>query len=539
MAKLKNVFKFLFQAGIILGYILAIVVLVWQALTPGRESSNISNSVGDKIDEVITVIQKPVVEIVDVESVSITSITIDGKNYDKDITLSISQSGTVKCKVLPDNATNPSLTYTSSNDQILEVYPTGKIVGKSEGTATVTISSAENEALTDEITVTVIRVLATNLQLDNIPKELHVGETHKLGTIFTPKNASDRSVKWTSSDTSVITVNSSGSLTAKKEGSATITVTSKTNSALTANVTITVLPKVEKPVIPAESLTITASTNVGYIGSTLKLSAKLYPTGASGKVAWSSANEEIASVSQSGVVECFVAGQVVITAKCGDTIEDSITITVKEVISENIYFDLVGIKVVDGEYTLKEGTSGKVIATLDDNATVHNISYSSSNEKVAKISPDGVIEAVSGGTVTITISTTYDGDVTEESFELNIDPITLKDTIEDFYYVVRKSIGHFAAFLVLGILGSLTYYILFKKNLAGKLGAFVVNLIAGFAVAGITEILQLPYFTEGRYCSFNDVLLDFNGYCTSSFSIYAIIILLHFIVPLIRKKKNR
>ncbi len=92
---------------------------------------------------------------------------------------------------------------------------------------------------------------------------------------------------------------------------------------------------------------------------------------------------------------------------------------------------------------------------------------------------------------------------------------------------------------MLGIFGSLTYYILFKKNLKGKVGAFVVSLIAGFAVAGITEILQLPYFTEGRYCSFNDVLLDFEGYCVSTIPIFAIIIILHFIIPLIKKKKTR
>ena len=91
---------------------------------------------------------------------------------------------------------------------------------------------------------------------------------------------------------------------------------------------------------------------------------------------------------------------------------------------------------------------------------------------------------------------------------------------------------------MLGIFGSLTYYIIFKKNLKGKLGAFVVNLLAGFAVAGITEILQLPYFTQGRYCSFDDVLLDFNGYCSSSIPIFAIIILAHLITLLIKKKKN-
>lgn len=540
MAKLKSVFKSLFKVGIIFGYILLIIILVWQALTPGKESSDISSSVGDKLDEVITDIQKPVVESFNVQSVSITSVTLSGKTYNENITLHIGQSGTINCKVLPENATNPSLNYLSSNEQVLNVYSNGKIVAKKEGSATITVSAAENAELKDEITVTVSRVLATKVQIDNIPEELRVGETHKLAAAFTPKNASDKSVTWASSNTAVLSVNkSSGSLTANAEGTATITVTSVANPALTESVTITVLPKIEVPIIPVESITIKAASTVGYIGSTLSLSAKLAPTDASGKVEWYSSDEEIAIVSQKGVVSCFKAGEVTITAKCGNTIQDSVTITVKEVISENIYLEFVGLTTLDDGYGLKQGKSGKVIATLDENATVHNVTYASSNERVAKISPDGVIEALSGGTVTITVSTAYDGEVTEVSFLLDVDPITLKDTIENFYYVVRKMVGHFGAFLVLGIFGSLSYYILFKKNLKDKLGAFVVSLIAGFAVAGITEILQLPYFTEGRYCSFNDVLLDFEGYCVSTIPIFAIIIILHFIIPLIKKKKTR
>mgnify|MGYP003305837674 CR=1 FL=1 len=539
MAKFKNVFKILVRAAMIIGYLGLIVVLVWQALTPGRQSSNISSSVGDKLNEVVTEIKKPVVEIVNVESISISSVTVDGKKYSENITLSISQSGTVNCKVAPENATNQSLKYRSSDEQILTVYATGKIVGKGEGTASVIVSAAENEEITAEITVNVVKVLATKLQIDNIPKELHVGESHKLGTLFTPKNASDRSVKWTSSNTSVISVNSSGSLSAKKEGTATITVTSATNPSLTASVTITVLPKIEKPILPVSSIKISAKSTVGYIGSTLTLSAKLSPSGSTGKVEWYSADEEIATITQSGVVTCLLAGKVTITAKCGENITDSITITVKEVISKTITLEAWNLTATDNGYLLKQGKAAKIFATLDETATVHNVSFASSDESVAKIGPDGVIEALAGGTVTITVSTSYDDETTEVFFQLVIDPLSLKDTIENFYYVVRKSVGHFGAFLVLGFLGSHTYYIIFKKNLKGKLGAFVVNLVAGFAVAGITEILQLPYFTQGRYCSFNDVLLDFNGYCTSSIPIFTIMILAHFILPLIKKKKNR
>ena len=83
------------------------------------------------------------------------------------------------------------------------------------------------------------------------------------------------------------------------------------------------------------------------------------------------------------------------------------------------------------------------------------------------------------------------------------------------------------------------HYILFSKNTNGRIFSFLVTLIAGFAIAGITEILQLPIFTAGRYCSFDDVMLDFRGYCTSSLAIFALVFAVHFIKLFIAKRKQK
>lgn len=535
MTDFKSVVKTLLKAGIIAAYLGLIVILILQALTPGKESSQISNSVGDKINDIAGEINAPEVEIIKPESVKISSVTVSGKKYKEDITLSIGESGTVNGKVYPQNATNKSLTYSSSDNSIVEAYSSGKIVARSEGSATIRIESAEDENIFDEISVTVISVAVEKIEIDNIPDEIHVGEKHKVEVNFTPKNATNKSVSWQSSDTTVLTVSNSGSITAKKEGTATITVTSVANPELVASVEITVLPKDENPVIPAESLKINANDTTGYIGSSVKLTAKLYPDDASGKIEWYSSDESIATVSQKGVVSCLKAGEVTITAKCGDNIESSINITVKEVLSRTISLDFDNLSPCEGGYEIKQGESGKVVAKLDENATILDITYSSSDESIAKIGSDGTIEAIRGGTVTITVSTSYENETTSESFELTVDPITLKDTMENFYYTIRKSIGHFGAFLVLGILGSLTYYIIFPKSFGGKLLGSAVSLTAGFAVAGITEILQLPYFTEGRYCSFNDVLIDFSGYCTAAIPIALIILIFHLIKKLVKR----
>ena len=165
---------------------------------------------------------------------------------------------------------------------------------------------------------------------------------------------------------------------------------------------------------------------------------------------------------------------------------------------------------------------------LDSDATVFDVVFSSSDDNVAQIGADGVVTAIKGGEVTITATTSYGDKVTSQTMVLVVEKITFSETIQNFYLWVRKGFGHYGAFLVLGIFATLSYYMLFSKSTKGKLIGLAVCLFAGFAVAGITEILQLPVFTSGRTSSFADVVLDFKGYCASSLVIYAVIFIVHF-----------
>lgn len=525
----RRIFKRLIEIIIVTLYIIAVGVLMAQALKPGTQSSDISHEVGDKLDEIITDIQKPETTVINVDSVKILSVTVLGKKYTTDeVEMPIGNSGTIKAEATPSDATNKSLSYSSSDENIVYVYPDGKISAKAVGTAIVTVASVENPELYDTLTVTVKEIPINALTITNLPKELRVGGKHKLEVKYTPTNTSERDVSWTSSDTSVLTVNKSGTVTAKAVGKAIVTVKSKINGELVASVEIEVLPKKETPVIPVESIVISGADGFGYVGKEMTLSAKLMPTGSKGTVIWESADESVATVTQKGVVSFLKSGSVDIIAKCDD-ITSKVTIIVKEVLTGSIAFDVTDINKNAEGYILKEGTSGKVIAEIDEDATVLDLHFSSSDESIARISQDGVIEALDGGVVTITISSSYEDETVSTSFELTVDPITVKDTVQNFYYKIRKAVGHFGAFLILGILASLSYYIIFPKSFRGKLLGILVCFVAGFAVAGITEILQLPYFTEGRTCSWDDVVLDFRGYCMSTIPMSLMIILMHLV----------
>ncbi len=526
------------SALIILIYVSLIGVLIAQALTPGEESAAISDSFGDKINQAVTDIKQPMAEKIGVTAVEISSVLFGAEELSGDeITLTVGGRGSIIARALPDNASNKSLVYTADDNGVLSVYPDGRMIGKAEGETTVTVSSAENPALTATVKVNVISIPLESMEMIAPEAEIRVGDVIRAELEFYPEKSREREVIWQSSDGSVIEVDERGMIKALSEGEATVYATSAKNSEITASMGIIVLPALDVPVVSPTSITVTSGVSEYKVGTIAELSAELYPADAEGNVIWLTSDESVATVTRGGILKCHSAGNVTVIAMCGG-VESKIDITVKESVSENIYLSFDGISILGEGYVIKQGEAGKIIATLDEGVSVLDITFASSNEFVAKISPDGGIEARHGGRTKITVSTSSGEDVTSVSFILTVERLTLEDTIDNFYTWVRKAMGHFGAFLVLGIFGSLTYYIIFKKSLRGKLLAFLTCIFAGFAVAGITEILQLPIFTLGRGPSFSDVMLDFTGYCTSTVPIFLFIIIIHLVLHIVKKVKK-
>ncbi len=537
--KFALVCKRIFTVGCICAYLGLTLILCVQALKPGNESADISNNVGDKIDQIVTDISKPTVETVAVSSVEIIGIKVGNAILsDFPIELPIGTSSNLVTKVLPNNASNPALTYSSSNEVVAKAHPDGRIEAIALGNAKITATSKENPQKSFSVQVTVIAIPLQSFEIANIPQELQVGSGHRLDIDFTPVNTTQKSVTWQSSNETILTVNGAGTITAIAEGIATVTATSTIDNTIYSTATITVIPKQIEPVIPVESLTIQAQSTVARVGESTTLTAVIAPVEASDSLVWTSSDESVATINQSGLVRFIKAGSVTITVECSNyDFEDSITLTVKEILSSTITIETEGLTNVDGGYTLKEGTSGKIKGVLEQNATVFTVIYSSSDSSILSISEDGVIEALKPGTVTITATTSYENESVQATIEITVQRVTLSDTVKNFYYLIRKGIGHFGAFLVLGFFATFSYFMLFSKSTKGKLWGFGVCVVAGFAVASLTEILQLPIFTQGRHCAFKDVMIDFGGYCTSTLAIYLIIFAVHFI-KIYKNKKN-
>lgn len=246
----------------------------------------------------------------------------------------------------------------------------------------------------DPVKVTGISISATSLTMTE-------GETQTLTASVTPSNADNKGISWSTSKATVVTVDD-GKITAVKKGTATITAKSA-DGGKTATCSITV---------NAKSVSVTGvsldKTSVELTeGEEVTLTATIAPETATNKnVSWSSSDEKVATV-KDGKITGVKAGTAKITVKTedgGKTAECSVKVNAKVISVESVSLDKASIELEEGEdLTL-------VASVKPDNASNKNVSWSSSDEKIA-IVKDGKVSAVKEGSAKITV-TTEDGQKT-------------------------------------------------------------------------------------------------------------------------------
>ena len=137
-------------------------------------------------------------------------------------TLAVGDTETLIATVLPENATDKSVTWSSNNESVATVV-NGRITAVGLGNATITVTTNDG-GLTATCVVTVNSVHITSITLNKTSTTLAVGDTDTLIATISPENATDKSVTWSSNNESVAIVNENGTITAVGVGNATITV---------------------------------------------------------------------------------------------------------------------------------------------------------------------------------------------------------------------------------------------------------------------------------------------------------------------------
>ncbi|MGN0812590.1 MAG: Ig-like domain-containing protein [Candidatus Coproplasma sp.] len=259
----------------------------------------------------------------DNKNVAVTAVTLNKESVE--LQLGTTTTVTLTAIVTPDNATDKTVTWTTSAESVATVE-NGVVTAVGVGTATIT-ATAGGKSDTCAVTVKPAPagvVAVTGVTLDQTTASLKMGATESVTLTATvaPANATNKAVSWASDNTSVATVDQSGVVTAVSAGTATITVTTADgNKTATCVVTVAAADPVTPENVPVTGVTLDKTTASLKMGATesVTLTATVAPANATNKaVSWASDNTSVATVDQSGVVTAVSAGTATITVTTAD-----------------------------------------------------------------------------------------------------------------------------------------------------------------------------------------------------------------------------
>jgi len=259
-----------------------------------------------------------------------------------------------------------TIKWTSSDTSIATVSSSGVVTGVKAGTVTITAKHA-NISTSDTCTVNVKDVII--VQMDNIKSKPGAYKHYTLEEKYQPAGI----ITWSSSDTSVATIDSAGKVTCLKAGTTKITATHE--SGLSDSRTL----HVEDIVINNDSVDVNK-------GKTVMLSAGAY---APSDTTWVSYSPNIATITSSGVVTGIKGGTATIRASSSSqNLSDSVKVNVKDIVFKETSVD------VNRNSTVK--------LELEDYAPSGTITWTSSDTSVVTVDANGIVTGVKAGTVRIT-----------------------------------------------------------------------------------------------------------------------------------------
>ncbi|KAI7260623.1 hypothetical protein KC345_g10019 [Hortaea werneckii] len=351
-------------------------------------------------------------------SYAITPSAVTGVTMkDESITVVKGKYKQLVATVAPANkVSNSNMIWTSSNPSVAAVNAGGIVTGVGDGTATITVKTLDGE-FTDTSTVTVTSdtpagtITLTGSDLSDHSLSLIVDGRSALKAAL-PADATNKVVKFTSSDPSVVgflgepvqtahpgtlylqtNVTPDVTLIAKKDGTSTVTATTADGSASQSfEVTVTK--------VPVDSVSLDATDVKLELGRTRQLKATVSPADASfPEVTWTSSDDEVATVSNTGLITAKGLGNADITVTTDDggkTAQASVIVT--DVHTESIKLNKSSLR-------LREGDTESLAATvLPEDAKDKTLLWTMADSSIATVNTNGTVTAVNNGTTTLTVS---------------------------------------------------------------------------------------------------------------------------------------
>lgn len=232
------------------------------------------------------------------------------KAEQKMITVGLGQeSDAVILTVMPDNASDKTVSWSSEDESIAIVEQTGIIRGMKTGKTSILATSNDGSGKKEKINVEVI-IPVEKITLDLPDRTILKGKKVSISAEVLPESASNKKVVWSSSDSTIATV-SNGTVTGKKGGSVTITAESADASGTKASIDLTVTE-------PVTSIKIDAPKEL-YEGQSQQLTVLVSPESATNKaVIWESSDPDVAYVDHENVLFAMKEGQTTLCVNATD-----------------------------------------------------------------------------------------------------------------------------------------------------------------------------------------------------------------------------
>lgn len=303
-----------------------------------------------------------------------------------ELSLKKGESASLKATIFPENASDKSLKWGSSDVSVATVDAYGNVKAEGNGEATVFVSSSDG-GFTAYCNVKV-GTPVTGISLD--PREFTletIGSSFTIKPVISPEDASDLGVVWESADTKVVSVASDGTVTAIGPGTTTVKATTNDGS-FTSNCVVSVKS-------PAQHVSLDKTSLKLLEGESGKLTATVYPLNSTQKtLTWVSDHPDVASVDNEGNVTARKAGTATVTVKVAENVTAVCKVTV---ISR-----VTGISLSETTVELKPGETHQLTATvLPQNASNAEVTWYSDKESVATVSQSGLVTGVGPGETTV------------------------------------------------------------------------------------------------------------------------------------------
>ena len=167
------------------------------------------------------------------------TIELEAISFDDTIkTLKVNEQLQLNLNYYPRVATNKTVTWSSSNNNIVNVSSNGMITAKNSGEATITVTSYNNKKAFINIKVIPNTIPVDSISITNGDSKIDIGKTLQLKANISPSNATDKSIKWTSSDRTIAPIDNNGLVKGISEGNVIITALSNNNKSSSIKLTV-------------------------------------------------------------------------------------------------------------------------------------------------------------------------------------------------------------------------------------------------------------------------------------------------------------